>query len=136
MPSFNVEPELDVEATAVHVTDDTLSVDLEDGRAVSAPLAWYPRLLNGTPEERANFEIGHFGIHWPDLDEDISIRGLLLGRKSGESRESLKWWLDQRAKGRKVTFEDYMREKRKKKPTAEAKIARPKLGKPRRVSAK
>lgn len=79
-----LERELDVEATSEVVTDDTLTVGLADGRTISVPLQWYPRLRHGTPEERANFEIGVFGIHWPDLDEDISTRGLLLGRKSGE----------------------------------------------------
>jgi hypothetical protein len=91
-----------VPAIAVRVTDDALVVDLEDGRQVSAPLAWYPRLLHGTAKERANFEIGHYGIHWPDLDEDISVKGLLLGNKSGESQSSLKRWLDYRQKGKKV----------------------------------
>jgi hypothetical protein len=91
-----------VPATSLRVTDDALIVDLEDGRQVSAPLVWYLRLLHGTPRERARFEIGHYGIHWPDLDEDISIKGLLLGNKSGESSASLKRWLDYRARGRKV----------------------------------
>ena len=134
MTSFNAESEITVEATDVRVTEDTLSVDLEDGRTISVPLIWYPRLANGSPEEWKNFEIGAFGIHWPDLDEDISIRGLLLGQKSGESPASLKWWLEQRAKGRKVTFEDYMREKRKLKPAT--KPSRAKLRRTRRVGAK
>jgi hypothetical protein len=57
----------------VEVTDDTLSVDLEDGRSVSVPIGWYPRLANGTPAERANFQISGagYGVHWPDLDEDL-----------------------------------------------------------------
>jgi hypothetical protein len=84
---------------AVVVTDDAVCVDLRDGRSVTAPLAWYPRLVHATPEERANSRLignGH-GIHWPDLDEDISAEGLLMGRPSGESQASFKRWLQQRA---------------------------------------
>lgn len=82
----------------VTVTDDTLSVDLEDGRTVSVPIGWYPRLAYGTPAERANFEISGagYGIHWPDLDEDIGIEGLLLGKRSTESPASFQRWLEQR----------------------------------------
>jgi hypothetical protein len=97
-----VEEKLDIRATRVVVTDDELKVELEDGRGVSAPIVWYPRLRHGTPAERANVEIGPYGIHWPDLDEDISIRALLLGNKSGESASSLKRWLEHRARGEKV----------------------------------
>jgi hypothetical protein len=85
-------------AVNVNVTDDTIQVDLEDGRTISVPIGWFPRLAYGTPEERANFQIrsaGH-GIHWPDLDEDIGIEGLLLGKKSTESQASFKKWLEQR----------------------------------------
>lgn len=87
-------------ATAVDVvvTDDTLMVNLEDGRSVAVPLGWYPRLLHGTPEERNRWRLigqGH-GIHWPDLDEDISVEGLILGRASGESQKSLQRWLTSR----------------------------------------
>ena len=66
------------------VTDDTLSVDLEDGRTISTPIGWYPRLAHGTPAERANFQISGagYGLHWPDLDEDLGVEGMLLGRKS------------------------------------------------------
>ncbi|MBC7263671.1 MAG: DUF2442 domain-containing protein [Chloroflexi bacterium] len=88
-------------ATARHVTvtEDALMVDLSDGRAVSVPLAWYPRLLHGTPRERNNWRLigDGEGIHWPDLDEDISVENLLLGKPSGESQRSLKQWLEQRA---------------------------------------
>ena len=82
----------------VMVTDDTLSVDLEDGRTISVPIGWYPRLANGTPEERANFQISGagYGIHWPDLDEDIGTQGLLLGKKSTESPSSFERWLKSR----------------------------------------
>lgn len=82
----------------VTVTDDTLSIDIEDGRTISVPIGWYPRLANGTPAERANFQISGagYGIHWPDLDEDIGIEGLLLGKKSTESSSSLERWLQKR----------------------------------------
>lgn len=65
----------------VRTTEDVLSVDLLDGRTIIVPLAWYPRLLHGTPEQRANWQIagGGYGIHWPDLDEDLSTAGLLHG---------------------------------------------------------
>jgi len=80
----------------VEVTDDTLSVDLEDGRTVSVPLGWYPRLSHGTDSERNNFEISGagYGVHWPDLDEDIGVQGLLLGKRSSESPSSFERWLE------------------------------------------
>lgn len=83
---------------SVEVTDDTLSVDLEDGRSVSVPIGWYPRLANGTPTERANLQISGagYGVHWPDLDEDIGVEGLLLGRHSAESALSFERWLQSR----------------------------------------
>lgn len=86
-------------AEDVHVTEDTLSVELSDGRTISAPLAWYPRLLHGTPRERRQWRlIGRGqGIHWKILDEDISVEGLLAGRASGESQASFKKWLEARA---------------------------------------
>lgn len=88
-------------ARAQHVTvaDDTLTVDLSDGRTISAPLAWYPRLVHGTTEQRDNWRlIGQGeGIHWSDLDEDISVENLLDGTPSGESQRSLKRWLEERA---------------------------------------
>jgi len=102
MSSSILDEKLDVRASRVVVSDDELKVELEDGRTVSAPIVWYPRLCHGTQAERANFEIGPYGIHWPDLDEDISIRGLLLGNKSGESASSLKRWLEYRARGEKI----------------------------------
>jgi hypothetical protein len=85
----------------VIVTDDTLSVDLEDGRTIAIPIGWYPRLAYGTPEERANFQISGagYGIHWPDLDEDIGVEGILLGKKSSESQASFARWLQQRQTG-------------------------------------
>jgi len=88
-------------AQGVTVTEDSVVVDLRDGRTISAPLAWYPRLLHGTPEERDNWRLigSGEGIHWPDLDEDLSIESLVSGRPSGESQASLKLWLETR-KGR------------------------------------
>lgn len=82
-------------AQAVHVTVDTLTVDLADGRSISVPLAWYPRLAHGTPAERTNWRlIGRGeGVHWPDLDEDISVENLLSGARSGESQRSFKQWI-------------------------------------------
>ena len=83
----------------VIVTEDALTVDLTDGCTVSVPVAWYPRLLYGEPEERSNWRlIGRGeGIHWPDLDEDISVENILLGRSSGESPRSFKRWLEGRS---------------------------------------
>jgi hypothetical protein len=85
-------------ATNVTVTDDTLTVDLEDGRTISVPIGWYPRLAHGTPNERAHWEISGagFGIHWEDLDEDLGVEGLLLGKKSNESPKSFARWLERR----------------------------------------
>ena len=82
----------------VRVSDDTLTVDLADGRTISVPIDWYPRLTNGTPDEQRNWRlIGRgAGIHWPDLDEDVSLDNLLLGQPSGESQQSLQRWLDAR----------------------------------------
>jgi hypothetical protein len=87
-------------ARSVKVTDDSLIVDLSDGRTITAPLVWYPRLLQGAESERANWRlIGNGqGIHWEDLDEDISVAGLIAGNSSGESNESLKNWLEKRAR--------------------------------------
>ena len=94
-----------VKAQNIVITDDTLSVDFLDGRSISVPLAWYPRLAHGTPEERNNWRLigDGEGIHWPDLDEDLSIEGLLLGRPSGESQRSFQRWLDERTKRLKQT---------------------------------
>jgi hypothetical protein len=67
-------------AEAIRFDDDSLWVDLNDGRTLGVPLAWFPRLLNATPEQRAGVEISYGGLHWADLDEDISVAGLLAGR--------------------------------------------------------
>jgi hypothetical protein len=89
-------------AENVTITEDTLAVDLSDGRTISVPLAWFPRLLHASPEERDNWRLigkGQ-GIHWEDLDEDISVEGLLAGKPSGESQVSFKKWLQARASRR------------------------------------
>ena len=83
----------------VTATDDTLSVDLEDGRTIAVPIGWYPRLAHGTPAERANVQISGagYGMHWPDLDEDIGIEGMLVGKQSAESATSFERWLQRRS---------------------------------------
>jgi len=88
-------------AEDVKVTRNALKVDLSDGRMISVPLTWYPRLLHATTEERENWRlIGRGrGIHWEDIDEDISVEGLLAGHRSGESQMSLKKWLEKRNSG-------------------------------------
>lgn len=93
------------QATAVTVQDKQIVVELSDGRTIIVPLLWYPRLVHGTTKERKNWRlIGQGdGIHWPDLDEDISVLNLMLGQPSGESQQSFKRWLESRSgrKGRK-----------------------------------
>ena len=81
-------------AASVSVTDDELVIELIDGRTVAVPLAWYPRLLHGTPEERSQWQLSGrgVGIHWPALDEDISVAHVLAGVPSGESAASLERW--------------------------------------------
>ena len=101
MNTSTIEPQ-EARALQVSVTDDEIAVDLVDGRTVVVPLAWYPRLLHGNRQERNRWRlIGRgVGIHWPDLDEDISVEGLLAGRPSGESQRSLKRWLEARGSAR------------------------------------
>lgn len=88
------------DATAVEVTEDSLKVELSDGRTIWVPLAWFPRLVNGTPGERRNWHLIDTGqgIHWDDLDEDVSVEGLIAGRRSGESQASFKRWLEARTR--------------------------------------
>lgn len=107
----SIEIEIPV-AEDVKVTKDTLSVDLSDGRTISVPLEWFPRLLHATSQERNNWRLigkGQ-GIHWEDIDEDVSIEGLIAGRPSGESQISFKKWIKQRqsrltskSSGRQIT---------------------------------
>ncbi len=92
--------EMDVpDAVSVEVTDDSLAVELSDARRIAVPLALYPRLLRGNSNERRNWRLigSGEGIHWEDLDEDISVENLLAGRPSGESQESLARWLASKA---------------------------------------
>src|SRR3989338_163874 len=80
------------------ITDDTLSVDLSDGRTISVPLAWFPRLVHANSAERKNWRLigkGE-GIHWEDIDEDVNVDGLLEGKLSGESQSSFAKWLQKR----------------------------------------
>jgi len=91
--------EREVFAESVTFSDDSMTVHFDDGRALSVPLAWYPRLLHGAPHEREHFELigDGEGIHWPQLDEDISVEGLLAGKRSAETDVSLSRWLEKRA---------------------------------------
>ena len=85
-------------AEGVKITSDSLNVDLSDGRSISVPLAWFPRLVHATAAERKNWRLigkGH-GIHWEAIDEDISVEGLLAGKPSCESQSSFKKWLSKR----------------------------------------
>ena len=95
------------EAERVIVTEDTLTAELSDGRTISVPLDWYPRLIHATPQERGHWELiaDGDGIHWPDLDEDISVEGLLAGRPSGEGAESFRRWLEAKRAGRPLTLD-------------------------------
>ena len=83
-------------AVAVEVSDEELTVSLSDGRVVRVPLSWYPRLSNALPQHRVTWEFigGGHGIHWPELDEDISVENVLLGQPSGESARSFAKWKD------------------------------------------
>lgn len=92
--------EREASASKVEVTEDEIVVSLVDGRKVSAPILWYPRLLHGTNDERNHYELmgGGTGIHWPLLDEDLSVSGILKGNPSFESEKSLQNWLEKRKK--------------------------------------
>ena len=98
MTTLAVEIEVPM-ITHAEITEDTISVDLSDGRTISVPLGWYPRLEHASSKERSNWRlIGKgTGIHWEDLDEDLSVQGLIAGRPSGESQQSFKRWLQERA---------------------------------------
>ena len=87
---------------ALAVSEDTLTAELTDGRTISVPLAWYPRLVHATDAERDNWRFAGDGqgIHWPDLDEDISVEDLIAGRASAESQDSLRRWLLAKREGR------------------------------------
>jgi len=101
--SFSVLEVQEARAQNARVDNDSLIVDLVDGRTIIVPLVWFPRVWHGTPEERANLILLGDGtlLHWPDLDEDLGVFGILAGRHSGESQESLKKWLEERAPAEK-----------------------------------
>ena len=111
MQRVNREAQLNITTTEVQppkaqhvsVSEDALIVDLADARTISVPVEWYPRLAHGTSDERNKWRlIGEGeGIHWPDLDEDISVEGLLAGKSSAESQRSFKQWLEARKKSAK-----------------------------------
>jgi hypothetical protein len=98
----------------VRLTSKALEVVLRDGRTLSVPLQWYPRLAHGSPRERQRWRLigGGIGIHWPDLDEDISISGLLAGLPSGESAKSLEQWLTSRRRPRHKALQPSSRARR------------------------
>lgn len=97
MSSSGVEIQ-EARARSARVTEEALEVELVDGRTIIVPLVWYPRLWYGTPQERERFEIFGDGayLHWPALDEDLTVAGLLAGQRSGESPQSLRKWLASR----------------------------------------
>ena len=96
----------EVRALMLRVTEETLTLDLSDGRTLSVPLNWYPRLVHASQTERENWVLFGDGssIHWPDLDEDIGVGGLLAGRQSGESERSFARWLKAKQEGRGLTI--------------------------------
>jgi hypothetical protein len=109
MSSFTAERPAPL-ATHVQVSNDTLAVELTDGRSIAAPIAWFPRLLHATAKERKSWRLigGGQGIHWPAIDEDVSVANLLAGQPSAESQSSLKKWLtsrDKPSRGRKKSGE-------------------------------
>jgi len=80
---------------SVKIANDRLIVDLNDGRSIVVPLEWYPRLMHASPRERKNWRLlgDGYAIEWPGLDEHIGVEGILAGRRSGESKQSLKRWM-------------------------------------------
>jgi hypothetical protein len=98
MNTLTIDSHLRIEDVEVDIS--TLRIDLSDGRSVSAPLVWYPRLLNGTAKERRKWQLigDGLGIHWPELDEDLSMEGILQGKPSFESAKSFQKWAAARKK--------------------------------------
>lgn len=90
MTSLELHKTADIRVRSVSVTDDELTVGLMDGRTISAPLSWYPRLAQATSAQRSHWQVcgGGFGIHWPDVDEDLSTEGLLAGASAPGVRHS------------------------------------------------
>jgi len=85
MSTLEIDEDL-LEPTAAHCTDTALVVQLADGASLVTPLWWYPALLAASVEQRNNIELSPYGVHWPDLDEDLSIEGMLLGRKYPDAK--------------------------------------------------
>ena len=85
-------------ATNVDISENTINIELYDGRSLSVPLSWYPRLEHASPEERNTWELigSGLGIHWPEIDEDVSIEAVISGKPSNESQDSLNKWLNSR----------------------------------------
>lgn len=102
--TFSTIATLHVQMTAVVVTDDLLTVKLSDGRTISAPLSWFPRLCHGDSDERSDWRLigSGRGIHWPRLGEDISVDNLIFGKPSAESQKSLKRWIASRTSGQNI----------------------------------
>jgi hypothetical protein len=124
MPTFTETPP--ALASRVNLTTDSIEVELQDGRRLSVPLTWYPRLAHGSPAERADWRlIGRgIGIHWPALDEDISVAGLLAGLPSGESARSLKEWLALRKRAPNKALQPARRARHKAKSQQPSRAAR------------
>ena len=97
MTTLRIEVE-DARPVAASCDESFLNVTLADGRVLRAPLWWYPRLFAANAQERAAIETSPLGIHWPGIDEDISVEGLVLGKPSGESQSSFARWLEKRGK--------------------------------------
>ena len=104
--TFSKPDNRDILTVSVGCASEFLIVNLADGRVVSAPLSWYPRLVHATQAERDNWQLegGGSSIHWPDLDEDIGVDGLLAGRPSGEGKWSFARWLKAKQEGRGLTI--------------------------------
>ena len=107
MATLTVEVEVPG-AASLEVTDEALRANLSDGRTITVPLDWYPRLIHATPAERKNYELYGDGqyIRWPDLDEDLTIKGLIAGKRSGESARSFERWLAAKRAGQPVAIHD------------------------------
>lgn len=118
MSSSQTASEPGVQAVGVQVTDATITVNLEDGRTLIFPTDWLPRLKYATEEERQNVEIGLWGIAWPDVEADASIRGLLAGQKSAENPACFEFWLENRKQGKRVTVIDWLAKRRNEKKEA------------------
>lgn len=104
--SISIDKRDEVLATNLRFTDESLIVDLADGRTITVPLSWYPRLAHATKEERDNWEMlfDGEGFSWRDLDEDLSVDGFIKGRPSGESKRSFERWLKAKNEGRGLTI--------------------------------